>query len=371
MIEFIVFSGAGVLGTIYAGAYQALMERDMLKNVKYWVGSSAGALAATLGACNVSADKLYDILLSTDFNHFIDEQSGLNKLVPMNMVSRLGTVTGKNITSWIENMLEQQGFNRNLTFSELYDLTGNHLCITTTSINTEEIIYLSRTSYPRFRIVDAIHASIIIPFLFQPVTFIDPIYCNVSNPLYDTYSPTCVDDLCNVCHNGCDALHKCEPKEYMFVDGGVLDNYPLHACDAYNINGQRIGINKRVLGFMPVSNGKWTSAYKSINSVFDYGNMLFETLHHKLHVERSKQDWFWERTIPIETYGMSSKNFNLTTDEKIQLYQSGYNATHKFFNVDTFDRSGDLFLPIVDTSMSLNNVPILCPTGYINNYTYY
>ena len=56
-IENLVFEGGGVRGIAFTGAIQCLEEKGILKNVKRFAGSSAGALAATMLALNYNASE--------------------------------------------------------------------------------------------------------------------------------------------------------------------------------------------------------------------------------------------------------------------------------------------------------------------------
>ncbi len=69
-IRNLAFSGGGTKGLMYTGAYEALDETGVLKDVEEIAGSSAGALIATLIACGVEAKFLTSILRTKPFNEF-------------------------------------------------------------------------------------------------------------------------------------------------------------------------------------------------------------------------------------------------------------------------------------------------------------
>ncbi len=54
--ENLVFEGGGVKGLAFCGALEVLEEKDVMKNIKRLVGSSAGAITAGLLACGYTAD---------------------------------------------------------------------------------------------------------------------------------------------------------------------------------------------------------------------------------------------------------------------------------------------------------------------------
>ena len=324
-----VFSGGGVIGCAYSGAIEALEEKKQLSGIKYFVGSSAGALASMICSTGASLSYINELLINTDFNKFL-ENDGKTNFLNLNwsqIVSNYGHGRGTFFKSWCENILEKLGYNRNLTLGELYDQTGNHLVTTTTCLKTSSLLYLSRSSYPNLRVVDAVHSSILIPYLFQP---------------------NCLDDIL------------CKKGKRILVDGGLIDNYPLNACDARYRDGRIWAYNTKVIGFFPHKGG-YLIENSDVKNLLDYTYSVLSCLYNQLSIEKTKTPFFWERSVPIETYDVSSFNFNISQNEKNILVKSGYESTIRFLNENTFYKKyEDLFITseIYYDGKNFNPLPI-------------
>lgn len=305
-IDIVCLSGAGVRGIAYLGLLKALSERQLLKSIDYWIGSSAGALCSALVVFGADVSSISKVFAETDFSTIIDNNlttgvpSWWNKAsMYTELFNNLGSMRGDNFIQWLVTIMKAFNIDPNITFGELYEKTGKTLCVSAFSVNTSETIYISRLSYPKFRVIDALKATMSIPYVFQPAHMKDP----------------CVPE---------------GPR--LLSDGGTLDNYPINICDIVGDKGDLIAYNRRVIGAFPVSNGKWNDGYIKIESLYSYSAALLHSLHKKIHTELSKQEYFWERSIPIETGSVEATNFNLSDEEKHFLIESGYASTSKFLN---------------------------------------
>ena len=302
-IKFITFAGAHVYGISYVGAYRALYERGLINDITHWTGSSAGSMASVFGAMCPPCEVLESILIETDFNKFLDtpinKSTLLNPFNIMNLLSTLGHSKGNYFVSWIQNHLEKLGYNRDITFSEFYNLTGKHITVTTTSVNTNETLYLSRSSYPDIKIADALHASIILPFIFQPIVMSDPLYCK---------------------------------DKRLLADGGIYDNYPLYASDAMDDMGNYYAINKKSIGIFVHHSGRWVDPYVEINGIIPYMSILYKGLFNYLMLENTRRPYFWERSVALDMGDIKIDNFNVEHYQKTQMIEIGYQTTKNFLD---------------------------------------
>lgn len=105
-----------------------------------------------------------------------------------------------------------------ITFKDFFYMTGVDLVVTGTNISLGKPKYFSAAFTPDFSVVDVVSLSMSIPFLFRPYVIESEV--NLDSNLPADYN-----------------------KDYLglYVDGGMLNNYPLHAFDyrpAKNINYQ-------------------------------------------------------------------------------------------------------------------------------------
>jgi len=347
-IEFVVFAGAGVNGVAYAGVIKSLENRDLRKHIKYWIGTSAGAIAAAFSALNADSNFILESLGQTDFNQLIDYKTkswwsrvqGIYHLAEM--VSRLGLNEGRSFNNWIRERISFLGYPPDITFSELYDLTGNHLTTVTTCLNSFECLYLNRASYPTMKIADAIHSSIIIPFIFQPIIIKDP--------------------------------HFELEQGRLVVDGGVLNNFPLNACDPQTSNGRLIGVNRKVVGFFMASGGLWGPSKSTVNNFLKFSQAIIDTMFRQQQKLQGVTPYFKLRSVMIDDFGNSPTDFNLSKDMSFRLFVSGYDAAENFLSkrLEMISDKGhlpiNLFIPIIQQEkieidwIQLSDFPVwYCP----------
>ena len=124
----------------------------------------------------------------------------------------MGLFTGMAIREWIDERLHEATGIWNVTFETFNELTketgqGVHLKIAGVCLNTAEVVWFDHLGpWKHLPIADAVRISMSIPGIFKPVAI----------------TPKLSD-------NGIDL-----EKALLFVDGGVLNNTPIHAFDTIN-----------------------------------------------------------------------------------------------------------------------------------------
>lgn len=310
-IECLVLPGGGIAGAAFGGVLKELEARGYRAGIKYWVGSSAGAICAAMGALGASADFMISKLVNTDKKLFLDFEGqpkiddswfktirAYSKNI-LELFTKLGTVRPSKFVQWFEEAVSETGWSPNTTFADLYDKTGRHLVITGTSMNTYETIYFSRSSYPNMKIVDAVHISMSLPFIFQPTLLTDPTIGQ---------------------------------KERFMIDGAVLDCLPLNACDFISPTGEILGFNRKAVGFTLVSHGKWVPDYVEIDGLLKYSLTFISNLRNRINISQSQQPYFWNRIVPVETYGVDSIDFDLDESLMKRLIQSGQESARLYLD---------------------------------------
>lgn len=288
----IVFSGGGILGTAYIGALQPLFERGLLKSVKRFAGASVGSIFAATLACGGDCDFLLKKFNGTDFRIFKDsEWNFVSDCYRLYM--NYGYYSGDPLEKWCSEIVAELTGKVDITFLELYTRTGNELVIVATNFNRRKSVYFNKDTHPNLPIVKALRMSASYPIFFQPVIF---------------------------------------ENEY-WVDGGLLDNYPVGVFDT------TLEDDENTLGFKLTSSLETRELnVEEINlppdSLKNYISALVDILHEqalRLHVKEND----WKRTINIDTGNLSSLNFNLTAQQKQFLIENGKRATLRYLDIDT------------------------------------
>ena len=181
----LVLSGGGIKGIAYFGAFKALDEAGILKNIKTFATTSVGAMVAAMYLLGYSIKEMENFCELYDFGKLMESK---NKMGPLNLINNLGLNDGKNIVRTLIKLAKNKGFTDNVTLLDLYKKTGKKLIVTTTCVTTKEIEYISHENYPNLELTTAIRMTTCVPLVFVPIF----------------YNSKC------------------------YVDGGCIDNYPIH-----------------------------------------------------------------------------------------------------------------------------------------------
>ena len=317
----LVFEGGGVKGIAYVGAMNVLEKEGILKNIKRVGGTSAGSINAVLFASGFSNQETLKVLNKMDFNEFKDDSWGV--LQDMNRLkNEYGWYKGDYFKEWIGDFLKIKTGSSNITFKALQEHAGKDLYVYASNLSTNFGEVYSPEHTPRMRVVDAVRRSMSIPLFFRAVS----------------------DD-----------------RKDIFVDGGVINNYPVKLFDRekylddtslirvpeyykkankiLSVNSPKSSpyiYNKETLGFR-LDSGKEIGVFRDgqepqhtkIDHFLDYTMQLIKTI---LAAQDSQHlhDDDWHRTVYIDTLGVSTTDFDLSDNRKNELVESGKEAAENY-----------------------------------------
>ncbi len=190
----LVFEGGGVKGIAYIGAMQVLQEKGILPAIQRVGGTSAGAINATLFALGYTIPEQRNILKKLDFNNFMDDSWGLIRDTNR-LINEFGWYKGDFFHEWISSLIKKKLKNPSATFRDLNEAGKPDLYVYGTNLSTRFGEVFSFKHTPTTRIADAVRISMSIPLFFAA-------FRNIRNDVY--------------------------------VDGGVLNNYPIKLFDREN-----------------------------------------------------------------------------------------------------------------------------------------
>ncbi|GFR85461.1 hypothetical protein ElyMa_004174600 [Elysia marginata] len=196
--ENLVFEGGGVKGLALIGALKCLDELGILKNIRRFAGTSAGAITAGMIAVGYHYEELMDFWSGDVESLFSDHSCGYLSFLP-NVLSKFGWNPGNKIMAYMGNMIAAKSKTNDpdMTFYDLYRERNVELCIVVTNISQMNTEYCHPKTTPDMPIRQALRMSMSIPGVFTA-------------PTYDNHGQVDV-----------------------FVDGGVLCNYPIHSFDGW------------------------------------------------------------------------------------------------------------------------------------------
>lgn len=287
LIRKLVFSGGGMRACIFAGALEFICSKYPLfiENLDTIVGTSMGSIFSLMCCLNYSPKEISELILTTDFK-------SLQFIEPIKLLSHYGFDSGSGFIDKLKSILVFKDLSPDLTLLELHNFTHKTLIIVVTCLSTHSSYYIDHINEPNLKVVDAIRMSMSIPLLFT------------------------------ACHyNG-----------KVYVDGGILDNFPISIFDPSD---------KSVLGLkiscLPKSNSNSDSVPNSvvnhnyqINNIQDfiYNNVyciLNEIEYHKCYSHKS-------RTLELPVCdSISPIDLGMTVDDKEKLIKSGFSTISNYF----------------------------------------
>lgn len=275
----ICFAGACNRGVCYLGCVKKLEELNLISfsgkdKIEKIAGVSIGAFIAACYIIGYSTEEMLKIIIEKDTKDFKD----------ISLLEIEGAVLkGEEYRKWVHEVISQK-VDPNITLLDLFNKSNIDFVMTATCIYapgdefTEGINYFSHKHTPNIPLIVAINASMSFPFIFPPIIY----------------------------------------KDYQFIDGGVLDNFPL---DQVSENAVGLRVN-----FMPID------GLHSTRSPISYIGKLFELISQRLkHLSPGTSN----NIVMVKCDDFSIIDFEMSIDDKLTLYKRGYNAVqnHGFNNL--------------------------------------
>jgi NTE family protein len=308
----LVFEGGGVKGIGLAGAFSVLAEQGWeAMNI---AGTSAGAITAALVGAGYTAEELKTEVLELDFNRFQDK--GWEDKLPfiektVSLLKDLGLYEGKFFQNWMAERLAAKG---KRTFGDLVvdpeerDLRYRYkLHVVASDVTQRRLLVLPRDAASlgvepdELEIAYAVRMSMSMPFFFEPVQHVNPKTNRV----------------------------------HTIVDGGMLSNFPIWLFDTPP--GEEPGWP--TFGMLLVEANHKVSVAERLpepehtrrgaGGLVAFVKALAHTtmeFHDRLYVEKAD----FARTIPIDTLGVRTTEFDLPRERALELYESGRKAAETF-----------------------------------------
>ena len=284
----LVLSSGGIRGIAIAGAVGALGSAGMLDKVKTYIGTSAGSIIAMLLAVGYTAEEVTHLSAKVDLWTTLGATIGLRNLMLVPKELGLIDTTGKlrNILRLLVERSRVGRCNPDLTFAQVFDRTGVRLVVCAANISNSNPIYFDNASTPNMRIEKAVRASCAIPLVFMPV-----------------------DD--------------------MFVDGAIVDHFPIAASTDNE---------KSTLGVCIVDSNKsdisrTSQPRHSFDRLLNYGYALVRTME---KMQMKQLDTKYSRnTITIECPRGQSAGKKAMVDMLVVGKKAGLqfiNRVHRYNN---------------------------------------
>ncbi|OEH84166.1 patatin [Desulfuribacillus stibiiarsenatis] len=317
-----VFEGGGVLGIAYLGVLDYLCQKGMYSSIKNVAGTSAGAITACVSSFNLPFQDMKRIADSLDYRKIPEVgdvpelkylppalKREMNKIVGnidcvYRLLNRYGWYSSNYFYQWLQQTIADQFDSTKkappYTFADFKNAAIHKdkrpfkdLYIMGTNLSYKISKLFSYETTPDVEVALAVRISMSIPLFFESISTTDS---NITH-----------DDVPN-----------------LFVDGGVMANYPIQLFDTgKSPNQQTVG-----------AHFKSQIKYSKTNNLLDFIknlNAAYMDIQQNAY-NHSPQDI--SRTIDIDTGSISPVNFNVTPNDETYnfLYQQGIKASEQYFD---------------------------------------
>lgn len=191
-----------------------------------------------------------------------------------------------------------------LTFEVFYKHTGIDFRLTSTNITKGNSYIFSKESTPKFPVIEAVQMSMNIPILYRPIEITGG-----------------------------------SPLDGQWVDGGMLNNYPIHAFDSKDGKTPKGLVGFRIQdGFGPKYKHLETIEKKedddSTYKIFKLFGDLINTFAWPSEWGQIRNDGDKIRTITLLSHNLSMTNFSPSEEDKAPAVAYAYEKTKKYFKAD-------------------------------------
>ncbi len=322
----LVFEGGGVKGIAYLGALDVLNERNIIKKTKRVGGTSAGAIMAVIVGLGFTLKEIRDILWKLDFNSFLDDSWGIFRDADR-LLNQFGWYRGNYFREWIADLIREKTGNPEATFADIEAMKDKRgfksLYFMGTNLSTSFSEVFSAEHTPRTCVADAVRISMSIPLFFASKRSArGDVY--VDGGLLDNYPVKLFDRKKYV-----DAKKSAETDYYKRINAGLKGAN--RAVSRYVYNRETLGFRLDTREEISLFRDHAEPPRKKIDDFFDYTKALINTViqaqqNYHLHSDD------WARTIFIDTLGVGTTDFDLTDVKKEALIQSGRNGALNYFS---------------------------------------
>lgn len=262
----LVLSGGSIRGIMLLGALQYAIDNYLLTDIKTYIGTSIGSIIGYLLAIGYTP---IEMMVYVFKNQIFD------KIKYFNIVAAING-TGATSFSHIHEHLEQmtiEKIGRLITLKDLYTQFGKTLICTTYNLTKSKVEYLSYKNYPDIPCLIALRMSSNLPLIFNHFKYLGSNY----------------------------------------IDGAISNNFPIDIGENYG---------DKILGIYITENN--SICHITDKSILEYiFKLMFipvnQSVKHRVDIKSDKCF-----VIGIETDTTAFFNFNITSNEKLEMFSTGY-----------------------------------------------
>jgi hypothetical protein len=235
-IEHLVLSGGAYLGLYEFGALKYLANRDFfsMDNIKTIHGTSIGGLLGVMLSLKIGWDDLTEYFIKRPWYKMVQ----MNPNMFFDVIPNKGLLGKSFFISMFEPIFKSLDIKLSITLKELYEVSKIELFLYSVNLNNYTLEQLSYKTNPHLSVIDAIHMTCALPYIFQPVWY--------NNSFH--------------------------------IDGSLINNYPLIYCIDYITKNNKFINKNKILGIKLENYTGDKIVSKENMNIFEYGYLLYKQM---------------------------------------------------------------------------------------------
>lgn len=312
----LIMEGGGIKGIAYGGALEELEERGVLEDIIRVGGTSAGAIQACLLSLGYTAKEITDIIAETPVESFNDD--GFVAYGSKRLFKKYGWFKGDSFLQTIEKLIAYRTGTKDLSFAELHKLASTYpfrdLYVVGVDLTDQQYVVFSHETYPNMRVADAVRISMSIPLYYRAI------WLDKDGRVLEERDP--------------------EGEAHLFVDGGLLMNYPVNIFDHSKYISGYTGtptpmFNEETLGFRLERCEQIDFEQREVQGlapfeIVDFNSYLAALSNVLMRNVSPPNPRDVSRTVFINDMGISSRVRLVPEDEKKLMMLAGRQGVNEF-----------------------------------------
>ena len=194
-IKHLVLSSGAYKGFYTIGVIKHLLDNKFfnIEDIENIYGTSVGSIIGVLLCLKLEWDDIVEYSINRPWH----KQININTQMLFDTFTNKGYFNRDFFTNIFSGLFHNAKLSKNITFKELYEYSNINLNIYTVNLNSYKLEHLSHTTTPDLEIIQGLHMSCAIPFIFQPVFYKDCVYGD--GGLINPYPVNkCIEDKCDI-----------------------------------------------------------------------------------------------------------------------------------------------------------------------------
>jgi len=182
-IEHLVISGGCIWGLYQYGLLKELHKQEFwnINNIKSIYATSAGTIISSILVMKIDFETIDTYFIERPWHQLLN----VNSQNILEAFNTCGIFHKEIFYELFKPIMKSIDMDINITVKEFYEWTKIDMHLFITELNTFQSIDINHSSYPDWKLIDAIYASCTIPVIFSPI--IDGNKCYVDGLFFNNY----------------------------------------------------------------------------------------------------------------------------------------------------------------------------------------